>query len=341
MKRHNITTMSTLCAVFLAGSLLAQGTSGKPKAVVAEPVEDVGVVAKGDKIVHDFAIRNDGASELLISEVAPACGCTVAEFDKSIAPGKAGKVHAVLDTSTFSGPIAKGIYVFTNDPDNPRLELTIRAKVEPSINVRPGYARFVKADPEGLGAVEQLIWSPDGTAFDIVRIENPYGAFLKVEHRAATDADRAEAGVEGGGHVVTLTLDYGAAPVGSLAQYVSVHTSHPKQKVVQIPITGFVRPLVAVTPQELDLGQVSLAEPVRHVINVQSFAAQPMAVTSVENDLGTAEASVRTLKEGKEFQVLLTLNPGMPKGEFAGKVKIHTDNPKRPIIEVPVRGTVI
>ena len=37
----------------------------------------------------------------------------------------------------------------------------------------------------------------------------------------------------------------------------------------------------------------------------------------------------------------LTLNPGMPKGAFAGKVRIHTDNPKRPLIEVPVRGTVI
>ena len=63
------------------------------------------------KVKVDFEIRNDGPVELLISDVHPTCGCTVASFDASIAPGAVGKIHAEIDTVDFSGPIAKTITV--------------------------------------------------------------------------------------------------------------------------------------------------------------------------------------------------------------------------------------
>ena len=114
MQRHVKTAILALCAALLvAASVLA---AGKPKAVVVEPIKDTGTVAKGEKIVQDFLIRNDGDAVLEITSVQPACGCTVAEFDKTVAPGQTGKVHTVLDTATFNGPIAKGVSVFTNDP---------------------------------------------------------------------------------------------------------------------------------------------------------------------------------------------------------------------------------
>src|ERR1700742_5158696 len=110
MKRQITTAILTLCALLaLATALFAQGPQGaaagkpdgaaKPKAVAVEPVADVGSVAQGDNVKHDFVIQNDGAAPLEISKVQPACGCTVASFDKLIAPGKTGIVHLVVDTS--------------------------------------------------------------------------------------------------------------------------------------------------------------------------------------------------------------------------------------------------
>ena len=53
------------------------------------------------------------------------------------------------------------------------------------------------------------------------------------------------------------------AKVGPLADYVTVHTNHPKQKMVQIPVSGFVRPVMAVTPPTADFGKIELKEPLR------------------------------------------------------------------------------
>ena len=188
MKRQMKPVILALCAIFLATATLL--AAGKPKAVAVEPIKDAGNVAKGDKISHDFLIKNEGDAELEIVQVQPACGCTVAEFDKKIAPGQTGKVHAVLDTASFNGPISKGLTVFTNDPDNPQMELTVRAKVQPYIAAKPGYARYITVQGEASqGSIGQTLWAPDSTSFDIVKVESPY-PYLKTSYREAKPEER-------------------------------------------------------------------------------------------------------------------------------------------------------
>src|SRR5436305_12199639 len=82
MHRQIKTVILALCAALLvAASLLA---AGKPKATVAEPVSHVGTVPKGEKIVHDFLIKNAGDGELPNTNVQPARGRTAADLDKAI-----------------------------------------------------------------------------------------------------------------------------------------------------------------------------------------------------------------------------------------------------------------
>lgn len=339
MRRHSKTVILALCAALLvASALLAQGT---PKAVAVEPIKDAGTVPKGEKIIHDFAIRNDGDAPLEITNVRPACGCTVAEYDKVIAPGKVGKVHAEVDTSTFNGPIAKGVSVFTNDPATPELELTVRAKVEPYIAVKPGYARYitVQGEPQE-GTLAQTLWVPDGTPMEIVKVDSPW-PFLDVKFREAKPEERlSDPNAKGTQWRIEMTLTNNAK-VGPLADHVTVHTNHPKQKIVQIPVSGFVRPVVAVTPQVADFGKVELKEPLRRSLNVRNFATEPIKVTGVEQTVKGVEAMVEPLEEGREYQVRVTLSPEMAKGPFNGKLMIKTDSPKVPTIEIDLKGIVL
>jgi len=111
-----------IIGLLAAGAVLAQEPAApQPKIVVPELMHDFGNMPRGDKLQHDFVLRNEGAAPLEVREVRPACGCTVVEFDKTIAPGAEGKVRAVLDTHGFAGPIAKTIDVLSNDPETPRL----------------------------------------------------------------------------------------------------------------------------------------------------------------------------------------------------------------------------
>ena len=337
MQRHTKTVILALCAALLvAATVLA---AGKPKATVAEPLKDVGTVSKGDKIVHDFVIKNEGDADLQITSVQPACGCTVADFDKVIKPGQTGKVHAVVDSATFSGPISKGVSVFTNDPEHPQIELTIHAKVEPYISIKPGYARYITVQGEPLeGNIAQTLWAPDGTAWDITSIDSPY-PFLAVTFHEAKPEERLP-DAKGKQWKVEMKLS-NQAKVGPLSDYVTVHTNHPKQKIVQIPVSGFVRPVVATTPPNADFGKIELKEPLKKALNIRNFATEPIKVTSVDPTLPKGiDAKLETLEEGREYQVRIVLNPELAKGPFLGKLVIHTDSPKVPTLEVEVKGIV-
>jgi hypothetical protein len=337
MQRHTKTVILALCAALLvAATVLA---AGKPKATIAEPLKDVGTVSKGDKIVHDFVIKNEGDADLQITNVQPACGCTVADFDKVIKPGQTGKVHAVVDSSTFSGPISKGVSVFTNDPEHPQIELTIHAKVEPYISVKPGYARYITVQGEPLeGNIAQTLWAPDGTAWDITGVDSPF-PFLAVTYHEAKPEERLP-DAKGKQWKVEMKLS-NQAKVGPLSDYVTVHTNHPKQKIVQIPVSGFVRPVVATTPPNADFGKIELKEPLKKALNIRNFATEPIKVTSIDPSLPKGiETKLETLEEGREYQVRIILNPELAKGPFLGKLVIHTDSPKVPTLEVEVKGIV-
>lgn len=337
MPRSRNAAILALTALFLiTSSLLAQG---KPKAVAVEAIKDAGSVPKGDKITVDFVIRNDGDAPLEITNVQPACGCTVAEFDKLIAPGATGKVHAVVETTNFNGPISKGVTVFTNSPDTPQLELTIRAKVEPFISVKPGYARYITVQGEPLeGNIAQTLWTTDGSPMDIISVDSPW-PYLDVKFREAKTEERVAEG-KGKQWRVEMTLS-NQAKVGALSDFVTIHTNHPKQKLVQIPISGFVRPIVAVTPPIADFGQVELKEPLRKTFNVRNFATEPIKITGIEGGIQGVDLKLEPLEEGREYQVRVTLNTSLPKGPFNGTVVLRTDSAKLPLVNVELKGIVL
>jgi hypothetical protein len=338
MNRHVKTAILALFAVLLvATTLLAQ--TGTPKAVPVEPIKDVGIVPKGDKVVHDFLIRNEGDAPLQITDVKAACGCTVVDYDKTIAPGQTGKVHAELDTVTFNGAISKSVTVYTNDPEHAQLDLTVWAKVEPFIKTKPGYARYITVQgEEKTGTITQNLWSPDGTPFDVVKVDSPF-PYLTTSFREATPEERV-ADVQGKQWRVEMTLS-NDAPVGALADHVQIVTTHPRQKMVPIPVSGFVRPVLAVTPPEGNLGSVKLDTARRVTFNVRNFSTKPIKITSAEGGLPGAKTEIESVQDGKEYQVRVILAPDMAKGPFSGKLTLRTDNPKNPVIEVPLNGTVI
>ncbi len=326
-----------LAPLALAGLLQAQPKAA-PQAVVPGSVVDVGAIAKGDPVKHTFEIRNEGTAPLKITRVKPTCGCTVASYDEVIGAGKSGSIQAELDTSEFRGPIAKSIRVFTNDAGNPELTLVIKADVRAQVDVSPGYARFVVIQGESYGTRKQILWSAEFPRLEVIRVSSPY-EWVAVSQRklAPGDSDYRE-GVNRWQVDVTLTDE---APIGPMADYIRVATNHPRQKMVRIPISGIVRPILAVTPQVADFGRRDSGEAHQATLEVKNLGATAVEVESAASDVAGLEARVEPVEAGRLFNLVLTLAPGMDKGRFRGKVTLKTSSPKQPIVEIDVVGTVI
>ncbi len=343
MKRRTIPfLLAVLTVSVLAASVAAQGGGeAKPRAVPLAPIEEFDVIPKGEVIVHTFEIKNEGDAPLELTDVRPACGCTVARYDKSIAPGAVGKVDVKVKTDNFAGPISKSIAVFTNDAENPKLQLVVKAHVKPYIQVVPGYVRYNYVQGEDIESIGQTLWAEDGSDINILAVKPPHD-HVKVSFREATEEER-EAKGSGRQWRVEVTLDEDS-PVGPLTDYVVVQLDHPKQKEAKIPISGFVRPRQHVTPQEVDFGKVENL-PLRRTFHFTNFIADPIELKSIDTGFEAITAEVkpssRETEKGYRFKLLLTIGAEMPKGGFDSEIKIHTTDAQNPVIVLPIKGTVL
>ena len=328
----------TLLAFALAAAQLPAAAGPAPKAVIAVPVWNAGPVAKGERLAADFKIRNEGDADLELLEVKPACGCTVARFDARIPPGGTGTVHAELDTTGFLGPIAKGITVLTNDPANPRLQLTMQAQVEARLRARPGYARYIYVQGHGEAPIAQTVWALDFPDLEVLEVVSPY-PFLTVSFREATPEERVPEATGRQWRVVTTLQP--EATVGALTEPVLIRTNHPREPEFDLPVSGFVRPLFAATPAVIDFGSVSLEQEKLLGVAIVNFGTEPVEVLGVESSVAGIAGSAEVVQAGHRFALRLVLEPAMAKGAVHGVVRVRTTSERQPVFEIPVKGTVL
>jgi hypothetical protein len=311
----------------------------RPRIEAEKLEQDAGRVRKGKRVELEFVLANRGDAPLQIKDVQPSCGCTVASFDKQIAPGATGGIRASLDTTSFDGPIAKHLTVLSNDPDTPRLVLTIRADVQAFLRASPSYVRILQVqsqEPEKAGI---NLWATDGRALEIRKVETPFD-WVVASVRRPTDAERDADASDNQWRLEVSVTD--AAPLGPLRDKIRIETDHPDEPVLEIPLSGNVRRVLHLQPGEVDFGKV--AQPVRNPkkvgVKLFNFGKEPVEVRSAESDLPFVTAAISPEEPGRRFRVDLLLAADAPKGKFEGRVRVETSSTLLPTLEIPVRGKV-
>ena len=304
---------------------------------------DAGLVGLGAPVAHDFVLRNEGNAVLHVREVQATCGCTVATFDETIPPGGEGKVRVVLDTETFRGAVTRDVTVITSDPANPSIALTVRAEVHPAVDADPGYFRFLHVQGAEAPTIVQTVWSADFPELEVHEARSPMPA-LQVSFRPATAAERSEdpssPGARAGRQwVIRATLD-SEAPSGPIEGDVVVRTNHPERPELRLPLGGYVRPTLMATPPRVEFGTFSPSEPRKGSVVVSNHGAAAVRVLGVDTDVPGLSAQVAEREKGKRFDVDLTLAAGLTPGPIGGTLRVRTDSPRTPVLEIPVEGRV-
>jgi hypothetical protein len=107
----------------------------QPQPNVDVPVSeyDFGAIPPGPGYVSQiFYIQNTGTEVLEISNVTTSCGCTRANLSSSvIPPGTRAELMAIFDPDFHDakGPVKRVIWLETNDPDWPMVEVSFTANV--------------------------------------------------------------------------------------------------------------------------------------------------------------------------------------------------------------------
>jgi hypothetical protein len=320
-------------------------TEKAPRLSLVEPVKDFGTVAKGEKLDWSFEIKNTGTKDLEILSAKPACGCTVADFDKVIKPGQTGKVVAHVDTTNFAGPISKSVAIETNDPSVPQAQVTISAIVKPYVEAFPaGFVRFnmIQGDVEKQSVT---IFSEEETPFEILKIETP-AEWIRTDF-AKLDSSSMVPKVGRAGqnqYRVDITVGGDDAKVGPIAEKIHIITNSKHQPDYWVSVSGVVRPSIRVEPTAINFGEVSAVDTAAtRVITLRSNdlkTPENFVVTKVESGVAGITTTVAPTDKKGEYQVTLQVDKNAKAGAVDGNVTVHTSDRVKPTVVIPVRGTI-
>lgn len=322
----------------------AGATQGTPKYRCDEPTYNFPDVWSGEEIKHEFVIHNDGDANLEILEARPGCGCTVAEFDKVIPPGKQGKVRSALRTRGFNSEVTKPINLRTNDPKNPQPILQLKGKIKARVAMDPPTgAQFGKV-------------GKDTALTKTVRVTNNTDAPLKLQVAPAlqnsiftTELKEVEAGKV---YDVIITANRPFKDGTNFSQ-VTLKTGIESEPDLFIPANLYAAPLVEVAPAAIAVATPVASELRRQVmltyngegkmkiIEVKSTDPKIKAEFEEVKPVATAPAgSNLPTSEGRMYRVNVTIAPGYEPAPAAppAEIVVTTDVQAKPEVRVRVQA---
>ena len=121
------TLLLVVLSTFLGAASFAAGTANeaartespkeepRPELSIAASRYSWGTAFRGERLEHTFVIKNSGMAPLIIEEVKPQCGCTVAaEYEKTLQPGQSTSLSLTLETGALSGQKEKYTQIISN-----------------------------------------------------------------------------------------------------------------------------------------------------------------------------------------------------------------------------------
>jgi len=118
-----------ICAVLLGFGLAASAqTDNKAEFKFAEETHNFGKIPQGKPVTFNFEYANIGEEPLILTDVRPSCGCTIADYTK--VPVKKGDKGIIKITySAFAVGVFNKAITITSNAKTPQKVLLISGEV--------------------------------------------------------------------------------------------------------------------------------------------------------------------------------------------------------------------
>lgn len=314
-----------LACVFCFWLMPASGLArALPRLICAEPEYCFGTLSNTNEVPHTFTLVNAGAAPLVIYRVQPDCGCTLVRLkDKIIPPGEQSTVQVWLALKGRAGNQHKRVIIVSNDPEHPRLTLSLIGEAVAELEVKPDRVywgnlrqdaatvktvdiRFDQAAPGHVTGVG--VMSP---AFAVDLETNKPGRAYRIRIRSVPPLG-----------------------FGQFAANVWFTTDAPRYPQLVVPMQGRVVGDIYTVPDEIRLSGVD-PQAVARLIMVQSSNRQRFKVLKVQPPLTNILVQVRsTLARGYRIELRNILPGPVLDGK---RLVITTDCATMPELTVPFR----
>jgi len=143
------------------------------------------------------------------------------------------------------------------------------------------------------------------------------------------------------GPPVSIVISWNTSKVeGQVEAQAIVQWTDPALPATTLTLAGVVVPPIELQPLGAAFFSVFTDERAEQVIRVINHESRPLIVRRIEPAGSHFAATVRPAEPGRRYDVRITVPAGQAPGRFQEQLRIHTDSPIRPVIEVPVNVLV-
>ena len=326
------------------------------KAVTQDADHDFGLMDPLTMGTHSFVVRNQGDAPLKLQAGPTTCKCTLSEVShEPIRPGGEGRVTVQWNTGRKNRFYSHQATVYTNDPNQKRIEFSIRGIVRTELRVVPAAAVFERIEPDQPATQRLFVYSQMWDDFEIVDIQ-PTQVGLRWQIEPADAGVLAAHEALAGCWLRITTPD--DLPEGQFSDWLRFRVQPAGESVEpveqSIAVSGKTLKRLAVYRPGIDaagivsMGKVTQAKGAKKRLLLKVRDAQrSLPVTQIKTTPEFLEVQVTADQRSAEnglLQLDITIPPGAPRTDYlaANPARIHLefDHPRINNLELAVRFAV-
>ena len=240
-----------------------------------------------------------------------------------------------MRTKRYQGKLHKNATVFTNDPKNPQVTISLKGSIWVPVKVTPRYVSLKGMENE---KIEQIL---------SLRGEKKESLIAKLASVSIPDKVEVELEETEKGRTYQLKVKNKVKGEARYRGNVRLTTNYPEKPEVVIQISGEIKGRLEVRPKILNFGRMS-QERLRQLkndsramtrsITVILNKGNDLKIEKVEMEKSLFRVSTRQVRPGRMTQILVEpVLDKVKKGANQDRLKIFTNQKDREVLEVPIR----
>ena len=240
-----------------------------------------------------------------------------------------------LSTEGYQGRLRKSATVYSNDPQNPQIQLIIQAQIKTPISFQPMgvmLSGFVGDDIRQIVTITGHKDQPLTLAFSKLSLPEKVAYELKTLEE---------------GKVYRVVLRNISAREDRYSGYLILKTNYPEKPEITIRFLGYVRGNLIVRPETITFGNIASPR-VQGKANSKDFHERSVMVMlqrgdnlkieRIEINQDLFETQVKTIQAGKNYRIeVKLLSEELQKGQIRETMKVYTNLKDNPVKVIPIR----
>lgn len=295
---------------------------------------DFGPTPRGPVLTKYFVIKNTSKNKLTLGTARVSCGCVSASVLKSeLAPDESTAVVAYMDTRRIpTAGVLKTVLVYVPflSPTMEEVTLKVQSIARDDLVFSPETLALGNVKKGKAATAKMKVTLFNHGSWDVSEVVST-GKFItgtaKLLNRQATEVT----------FEVTATLDE-TCPVGNWTSDLYLKTNAAGLEKVRLPVTVNVTTAIAVTPEEVKVGEVKAGSTLESKLMLQGSQAFKILEVKGGDDEVSAKAESG---ESRALHTLLFAIKPTKAGDLNKSFEVLTDHKEMPKVTIPFSAKVV